>query len=202
MEDVTLNAQERQIVKVGIPSWHETRWFVHGLTVMPDHAHVLATPLDESLRRHYSLSGILKSVKGRSSREVNRLRGRRGTLWQEESPDRIVRDEREFHAKFEYILSNAVKEGLVADGYEYDGFWCAGMPLPEGLPQHSSAARRADLIPAGPLIKRRRRLPHWQFAGSTYFITFRLRPKVTTQGGEAEAGWVGDRGRTEVRPTE
>jgi REP element-mobilizing transposase RayT len=190
MEDVTLNAQERHIVKVEILSWHDTRWSVHALTVMPDHAHILATPLDESLRRHYSLSGILKPVKGRSSHSINQLRGRRGSLWQEQSADRIVRDEREFHAKFEYILNNAVKGGLVTDGYEYDGFWCAGMPLPEGLRQCSPAASPVDLIPAGPLIKRRRRkLPHWQLAGSTYFITFRLRPKVTTRRGKAEAGW-------------
>jgi hypothetical protein len=34
-----------------------------------------------------------------------------------------VRDQAEFDEKARYILNNAVKAGLVEDGWNYDGFW-------------------------------------------------------------------------------
>ena len=122
-----LTAQERRIVRDDILFWHQRRWHVHVLTVMPDHVHILATPQEEAPRRWYSLSRILASVKAGAALKINRLRGRRGSLWQSESFDRIVRDEREFDEKAIYILSNAVKAELVKDGWEYDGFWCDGL---------------------------------------------------------------------------
>jgi len=122
-----LSRDERDIVKQDILHWHGTRWTVHVLTVMPDHIHILATPLEESPGSWFSLSSILHSIKFGSALKVNRLRGRRGSLWQSESFDRIVRDEKEFDEKAAYILGNAVKAGLAQDGWEYDGFWCEGM---------------------------------------------------------------------------
>jgi REP element-mobilizing transposase RayT len=123
----SLTSHERQIVKKEIVFWHPSRWTVHILAVMPDHTHILVTPAETSPGRWYSLSTILHSVKRGSALKINPLRGRRGALWQSESFDRIVRDEREFHEKATYILSNAVKAGLVADGWEYDGLCCEGM---------------------------------------------------------------------------
>jgi putative transposase len=51
-------------------------------------------------------------------------RRRSGPLWQKETYDRIMRDRQEFDEKAGYILNNAVKAGIVSDGWEYDGFWC------------------------------------------------------------------------------
>jgi len=98
---------------------------------MPDHVHILARPLEKSKDQWYSLSAILHSVKRDSARAINRLRNRRGPLWQPESFDRIVRDEEEFLEKANYILGNALRAGLVEDGWLYDGFWCEGM---QGMP--------------------------------------------------------------------
>ena len=122
-----LTPQERRTVKDCILHWHRTRWHVHALTVMPDHVHILAEPVERSEGQWYPLSTILHSVKRHSARSINRLRGRRGPLWQPESFDRIIRDEKEFDEKSNYILTNAVKSGLVTDGWLYDGFWCEGM---------------------------------------------------------------------------
>ena len=71
----------------------------------------------------YSLSEILHSVKRRSAREINRLRGRRGALWQDESFDRILRSDEEFAEKCNYVFNNAVQADLVSEGAEYDGVW-------------------------------------------------------------------------------
>ena len=126
-----LAPQERQAVKKCILHWHAVNWQVHALTVMPDHVHILARPLEKSKDQWHSLSVVLRGVKRQSARAINRLRSRRGPLWQPESFDRIVRDEKEFQEKANYILGNAVKAGLVEDGWLYDGFWCEGM---SGMP--------------------------------------------------------------------
>jgi hypothetical protein len=58
---------------------------------------------------------------------INRVRGRRGALWDTESFDRVVRDQQEFDEKARCILNNAVKAGLADDGWEYDGLWWEAM---------------------------------------------------------------------------
>lgn len=121
-----LAPKERQIVKESILHWHGSRWTVHALTVMPDHVHILATPCEKTDGQWFSLSQILQSVKRYSARGINELCGRRGAVWMTESFDRIMRDEKEFDEKANYILSNAVRAELVEDGWLYDGFWCEG----------------------------------------------------------------------------
>jgi REP element-mobilizing transposase RayT len=86
--------------------------------VMPDHVHLLLKPL-----AGFSLSRIMKGVKGASSNRLNEQRGTRGSLWQDESWDRIVRDAEEFDEKLIYMLNNPVKAGLCGDGWEHEGWY-------------------------------------------------------------------------------
>jgi thiamine-phosphate pyrophosphorylase len=86
--------------------------------VMPDHIHLLLQP-----RRAFELSRVLKGMKGVSAKLVNESRGNNGSLWQDESWDRIVRDQAEFDEKLQYMLNNPVKRGLVADPWTYDGWY-------------------------------------------------------------------------------
>ncbi len=118
-----LSMPERALVKDAILFWHPSKWRVHVLTVMANHVHVLATPCEAGSGIWYSLSSILQSVKGYTGHEINASRNTKGRLWQSESFDRIVRDAVEYDEKALYILNNAVKAGLVADGWEYQGFW-------------------------------------------------------------------------------
>ena len=124
---LNLSRSERAVVKKAVLHWHQIKWRVHVLTVMPDHAHVLASPLPSGSSEWYSLSGILHSVKRHSARQINLVRGRQGRLWQAETYDRIVRDEAEFDEKAQYILTNALKRGLVENPWAYDGLWCESM---------------------------------------------------------------------------
>jgi len=174
-----LSRHERAIAKRAVLFWHRKKWRVHALTVMPDHVRLLPTPLQARKDRWYALAEILHSVKRRSSRSINASRGRRGSLWQGESGfDRIVRDEKEFHEKFDYILNNAVLRGLATDPWEYDGFWCESMESLLELPQipldTPDEGHVWPRLQAGDFVTYRRRLPHWQVGGSTYFVTFRL----------------------------
>jgi len=76
-------------------------------TVMPNHIHLVIKPLDE-----IELEEIMASMKGFVSRKANALLGREGVLWEEESYDRIVRDEEHLFRVVQYIGRNAAKAGL------------------------------------------------------------------------------------------
>ncbi len=86
--------------------------------VMPDHTHLILKPRDS-----YNLSRIMKGIKGVSARRVNELRQAAGSVWQDESWDRILRDSDEFEEKLQYMIDNPVKKGLAVSGEEYDGWY-------------------------------------------------------------------------------
>jgi REP element-mobilizing transposase RayT len=77
--------------------------------VMPNHVHAILRPLrSETL----PLEKILQGRKRRTAREINSVLGRSGPLWQEESFDRIVRDEEHLYQCIQYIGRNPDKAGL------------------------------------------------------------------------------------------
>jgi len=86
---------------------------------MPDHVHLLLTPLQRSQDSWYSLRELLHSVKSYSAHLINRMRGSSGPVWQPESFDRLIRDDDEFHQKWNYMLMNPVKAGLASRPWEY-----------------------------------------------------------------------------------
>ena len=103
-----------------------TRWRLHAAIAMPDHMHLLLTPAEVQSGRWIPLSQIMQGIKGTTSHRINKRRGRAGPLWQDESYDRIIRDEEEFNSKLKYICGNAVKADLVDDEPSYPFFWCEG----------------------------------------------------------------------------
>jgi REP element-mobilizing transposase RayT len=68
---------ERDIIVRTILFWHEKRWFVHALTVMPNHVHILAQPVEKSPGIWYPLRGLMHSVKRTTAWETNRARAHR-----------------------------------------------------------------------------------------------------------------------------
>jgi putative transposase len=74
--------------------------------------------LPEGLRfisQNPPLDAIMKSLKGYTAWESNRVLGRKGTFWEQESYDHVVRDEQEFDRVVRYVQNNPVKAGLVKD---------------------------------------------------------------------------------------
>jgi putative transposase len=75
--------------------------------VMSNHVHALVLP-------KVAPSKLMQSLKGATAREANRVLGRTGEpLWQAESYDHWVRDDRERERIAEYIENNPVKAGIV-----------------------------------------------------------------------------------------
>lgn len=79
------------------------------LVIMPNHVHLLVKPYSDKV---HPLERIEQGWKAYSSREINRQRGIRGALWQQESFDRIVRDEEHLWQCIQYIGSNPSRAGL------------------------------------------------------------------------------------------
>ena len=114
----------RDIVLTCIRHDDETRYDLQVAVVMPDHAHLILTPLiDKPHERVVPLYEIMKAIKGASAHKINQRLARHGTIWQEESFDRVLRSSEDVDAKFLYVLENPVRKGLVSDWREYHWSW-------------------------------------------------------------------------------
>jgi REP element-mobilizing transposase RayT len=93
--------------------WHGKKIHCHMACVMPDHVHLLIRPLPIPQQKDsvYSLSEILQGIKSFSAHEVNKIMGRTGFVWSDESFDRLIRSESDLHEKWNYIWNNPRKIG-------------------------------------------------------------------------------------------
>ncbi len=88
------------------------RYKLHSFVIMPNHVHMLVTP-------HVIAKQWLGPLKGFSGHEANRLLGRHGYFWQDESYDHLIRDGREFERVQHYIEWNPVRAGLANSPDEF-----------------------------------------------------------------------------------
>jgi REP element-mobilizing transposase RayT len=102
---------------------HEKRFDLQAAVVMPDHVHLLLTPLADDKGWPYSLPAILKIIKGISAHSVNKLLGTSGPVWQEESFDHTLRSDESLKDKLEYIRQNPVRKGLATNPEDYPWLW-------------------------------------------------------------------------------
>jgi REP element-mobilizing transposase RayT len=109
-----LRPAERTVVLEHLRSGDPKFYTLIAAVVMPDHVHILLRPATD-----VDLVRIMKGTKGVTARKVNDLRGVRGLLWQDESWDRIMRDQGELDEKIEYCMNNPVKRELVTDPWDY-----------------------------------------------------------------------------------
>jgi putative transposase len=79
-----------------------------GYVLMPDHWHALLWP-----SHPLTVSRAVQDIKDVSARRINRLRGRRGPVWQHQFWDRFVRHRKELSERFDYMHFNPVRRGLV-----------------------------------------------------------------------------------------
>jgi REP element-mobilizing transposase RayT len=110
----------RRQVRENILYDHGKRYDLLLSVIMPDHVHLLLYPRQKALRVWYDLTEIMKGIKGVSARRINALLGTTGQVWQNESYDRIIRDEEEFEEKMRYIWTNPVKAGLTDNPEQYE----------------------------------------------------------------------------------
>ena len=88
--------------------FHGQRYRLFAWCVMPNHVHVLFSPL-----REHNLDAILHSWKSYSAHKANALLARTGPFWQREYFDHLVRDQPSLQKITQYIRDNPQRAGLV-----------------------------------------------------------------------------------------
>lgn len=99
-----LTPDERSELMSAFKHFDNHRYVLYAAVVMDDHVHVLVKPMGM-----HSLQELLHSWKSFASHKFRRDYGRRPPIWQDEYLDRIVRDEKEFLDKAQYVLNNPLK---------------------------------------------------------------------------------------------
>ena len=102
---------------------HGTKYQLHAAVIIPDHVHVLLTPLADVGGDTCGLVEILQAIKSTSARNINRALARKGRVWQEESFDTMLRSDESIRQKAEYICANPVRAGLASHEDEYPWLW-------------------------------------------------------------------------------
>ena len=67
----------------------------------------------------HNLPKIMQSLKRHTARQANLILGRKGSFWQDESYDHVIRNNEEYIRTVNYVLENPVKGGLVSKWEEW-----------------------------------------------------------------------------------
>lgn len=119
---IVLGALGRAQRRFGMP--------IHAFTFVSNHFHLLLTPRDAA-----HLAGFMELFESKLAREINRLYGWSGSLWDDRYHSMTVEaDEETLAGRLRYVLSHGVKENLVARASDWPGAQCvralvAGEPL-------------------------------------------------------------------------
>jgi REP element-mobilizing transposase RayT len=119
-ENYLLNKQIASIIKEVIEKYENELYKVICYCIMPNHVHIVFTILDT----RKTLSDIMKLIKGSSAISINKLLNRNGNLWQAESFDRLIREEKEMYNIVKYVLLNPVKANLVSEWKNWEYTYC------------------------------------------------------------------------------
>ena len=160
---VTFSTHKRQLLPESVRNVvlkhclhdHGVKLWMHAAVVMPDHVHLLFTPLSDQQGNPYGQAEIMQAIKGVSAHSLNKVLNRRGRVWQEESFDRVLRSAESTRQKAEYICENPVRKGLVETPDDYPWTWRewveggaqAPSPVQGETPEAQAQARAPVLHP-------------------------------------------------------
>jgi putative transposase len=99
-------------VREALHHFDGNRYELASYVIMPNHVHLIARPLTGE---EDALEDILQSWKQFTAKRINGRSAASGAVWQEESFDRIVRDEEHLYRCLQYIGTNAARAKLPPD---------------------------------------------------------------------------------------
>ena len=123
-----LSPGARTIVLDALRHFHDKRYELFAVCVMPDHVHLLIQPWpkendDAGNVIFWPLSELLHSIKSFSAHEINEVEGKNRGVWEKERFDRYVRSDRDLEEKFRYILRNPWDTGVARPNEDYPWVW-------------------------------------------------------------------------------
>jgi REP element-mobilizing transposase RayT len=72
----------------------------------------------------YVLTDVIGSLKKYTALRANRILGRNGTFWQNESYDHVIRDDEKYERTILYVIYNPVKASLVQSWEQWPWTYC------------------------------------------------------------------------------
>ena len=123
--EINLSKPENlEIIFSALLFWEGRRLQNLAFTIMPNHVHWVVKLFNiDSIGDPVYLQDILQSVKRHSSNKINKIEKRSGKLWQKESFDTTIRNEKHLFNAINYTLNNPVKAGLVTNWRDWKGTW-------------------------------------------------------------------------------
>jgi len=123
------------LVADSIKFYDGVRYDLFAYSVMPNHVHQVFYMSDDHVRKmknlkdyntdkFYPVTKILESIKKYTSRRANIILSRKGALWERESYDHVVGNNRSLVRIVKYVLNNPVKAGLVELPEEWQWNYC------------------------------------------------------------------------------
>jgi putative transposase len=109
-----LDQKERRLIISALQYLEGTRYELFACVAMDDHVHILMKPL-----KNYQVERIVHSWKSFTAHKFQQESGREAPIWQKEYFDRIVRDEKEFLDKAQYIINNPLKRWPEMEEYPW-----------------------------------------------------------------------------------
>jgi leucyl-tRNA synthetase len=100
-------SENREIVAQALRHFDGERYKLYSFVIMPNHVHVLFSPMNG-----HQVPDIMHSWKSFTSKQIGKMIGDEGRLWQPEYFDRLIRSEKHFNKVLEYISANPVKANL------------------------------------------------------------------------------------------
>lgn len=131
-EGVDLSKPENMaVVKESLNFWAGKKLENLAFCIMPNHVHwVFELHEKDEFEKPVYLEDIMHSIKRFSSNKINKLENRQGKLWQKESFDTTIRNEKHLYNAIEYTLKNPVSAGLVKNREDWPGSGCGGFQPP------------------------------------------------------------------------
>ena len=114
------DARISDIVERAFLHFDAERYRLHAWVIMPNHVHVVATPL-----ANWTLADITHSWKSFTAKKANTMVNRSGLFWAREYFDRVIRDEVHFANAVSYVERNPVKAGLCGrpEDWRFSSVW-------------------------------------------------------------------------------
>jgi putative transposase len=133
------NERWAKLMMAVLDHYRETGYILHAYVIMPDHLHLLITPVE-------TIEKSMQLIKGGFSFRAKKELEFKGEIWQPGFTDHRIRDSEDWERHLEYIRLNPVEARLVEDTvlYKWMGFPSRGFPQGLKPPSATFADVRAE----------------------------------------------------------
>lgn len=123
--EINLSRKENTDVLINtLQFFNGSKIYNYAFCIMPNHIHwVFETFSKDEKGNPVYLQDIMQSVKRFSANKINEIENRRGSLWQKESFETTIRNDKHLYNAIEYTINNPVKAGLVENVEDWYGTW-------------------------------------------------------------------------------